>query len=458
MVLDLLGIPKNEQSIWVERQNAIDKILKRYQELSIQAKDKSLPTAERDFARKLKGVASRSLGSVLFTDPKIYDGLLDLGMDPDKLIVEVNKFQKKVMGKTTVLLGEQSHHEIPTGPIKDALKNASPSKAYQVLNRLQDKGIITGDDYRRLYPYPELIHKQAHPYGTSPKSGTLKRAGLVVGEEDVKGLSAKETADLVKRVADQNIEHNRAAWTSKANTDYQRTVNEALNDAGYKGGDPFAMNQRNLGDVNEAQRFLRNLPKHVQQKLSNINLGDVAKAGLLIGVPTARDIIYNKGIAEVVEKASGGQKDKSWLDIGKDYAVGAKDEFVQSLPTAAAMASLASMGGGSALAIGAKAMAPVAATLGADAAMSGLYRGIGVTGKDDHWSKYQFHKTKEEVQQINQAGVESAKLSGGPDYGWVDTVNKVVRDPGNELEYRKNQAIEWWQNLKDKQCAFQPKR
>lgn len=175
MVLDLLGIPKNEHSVWVERQNAIDKILDRYNELSALIKDKSTSPDDRTLYRKLKSVASRSLGSVLFTDPKIYDGLLKLGMDADKLALEVNKFQKKVMSKTTVLLGEQSHHEIPTGPIKDALKNASPSEAYQVLNRLQDRGIITGDDYRRLYPYPELIHKQAHPFGTSPKSSTLKK-------------------------------------------------------------------------------------------------------------------------------------------------------------------------------------------------------------------------------------------------------------------------------------------
>ena len=411
MVLDLLGIPKNEHSVWVERQNAIDKILDRYNELSALIKDKSTSPDDRTLYRKLKSVASRSLGSVLFTDPKIYDGLLKLGMDADKLALEVNKFQKKVMSKTTVLLGEQSHHEIPTGPIKDALKNASPSEAYQVLNRLQDRGIITGDDYRRLYPYPELIHKQAHPFGTSPKSSTLKKAGLVIEEEDVKGLSPKETADLINRVADQNIEHNRAAWTSEANTNYQRSINEALYESGYKGGDPYAMSQRDLGDVNEAQRFLRNLPKNVQQKLSNIKAGDVVKAGLLIGVPGAADLLYNKGIAEVAEKASGGQRDKSWLDIGKDYAVGAKDEFVQSLPTAAAMASIAGLGGGSALAIGAKALAPVATTLGLDAVMSGLYRGIGVTGKDQHWSKYQFFKTPKETQKINLDMKRSAEIS-----------------------------------------------
>lgn len=122
-------------------------------------------------------------------------------------------------------------------------------------------------------------------------------------------------------------------------------------------------------------------------------------------------MLFNKGIAEVTEKASGGQKDKSWLDIGKDYAVGAKDEFVQSLPTAAAMASIAGLGGRSALAIGAKALAPVATTLGLDAVMSGLYRGIGVTGKDQHWSKYQFFKTPKETQKINLDMKRSAEIS-----------------------------------------------
>lgn len=71
----------------------------------------------------------------------------------------------------------------------------------------------------------------------------------MIEEEDVKGLSPKETADLINRVADQNIEHNRAAWTSEANTNYQRSINEALYEAGYKGGDPYAMSQRDLGDV-----------------------------------------------------------------------------------------------------------------------------------------------------------------------------------------------------------------
>ena len=171
------------------------------------------------------------------------------------------------------------------------------------------------------------------------------------------------------------------------------------------------MNQRDLGDVNEAQRFLRNLPKNVQQKLSNIKPKDIVRTGLLIGTPGAADLLFNKGIAEVTEKASGGKEDKSWLNIAKDYAVGAKDEFVQSLPTAAAMASLASLGGGSALAVGAKALAPVAAALGLDAAMSGLYRGIGETGKDEHWSRYQFFKTPEEIQKINLDGVRSAEIS-----------------------------------------------
>jgi len=142
-----------------------------------------------------------------------------------------------------------------------------------------------------------------------------------------------------------------------------------------------------------------------------INPKNAIKLGLAIATPTVVDILYNEGLAEVTEKASGGKKDKSWLDIGKDYAVGAKDEFVQSLPTAAAMASIAGLGGGSLLAIGAKALAPVATTLGLDAVMSGLYRGIDVTGKDQHWSKYQFFKTPKETEKINLDMKRSAEIS-----------------------------------------------
>ena len=167
----------------------------------------------------------------------------------------------------------------------------------------------------------------------------------------------------------------------------------------------------------------------------------------------------------------GGKPGTSWGTIGGEFLEEAKNNYVQGLPFAAGAGLINAAGGGAALSAAAWPSLLIgggAATLAlSDAIGTGFFRGAGLTNsiykdgtvynKDRTWQGDTFYKLPE-IAEINRQRLETiktGKLKAEADdplsrtiSSGVDAAVKWTTDPGNEINYIKNQAQESFNWLK----------
>ncbi len=406
---------------------------------------------------------------------------------------------------------QQPHHGGGGLAVQEAIGFLPPWKQYWVLQELEASGRFPGQQLGKgMYPLIVSSHV-GNPSRTGKKGKTPLDFGTpgdsahgmpVKGRKLVLNPNASVT-DLVKKISshmdefdalnDAKLkESNRILSVLKDVPEGQqvKALQQILDDPkglekiyGFTGGERKIIKVGTSGSriiyessTNDGSRawFLYDPTKGGKGAWEWISPKNAAKLGATILTPSVFDLIAPNTISAATEKAMGGNPDKPWGTVGEEFAEEVKNNYIQGLPFALGAGLLSATGKGAALAKLGPAGLVVGGTVGgltaADAVATGVTRGAGldnsiyedgrVYNPDRTWQGETFLQKPEiaEVNRQHKEARESGRIKAEGDdplsrtiSSGVDAAVKWITDPGNEIEYHKNQAIKWWQTLTDRQ-------
>jgi len=400
---------------------------------------------------------------------------------------------------------QQAHHGGGGLAVQEAIGFLPPWKQYWVLQELEASGRFPGQQLGKgMYPLIVSSHV-GNPSRTGKKGKTPLDFGTpgdsahgMPGRKLVLNPNASVT-DLVKKISsymdefdalnDAKLkESNRILSVLKDVPESQqvKALQQILDDPrgleniyGFTGGKREIIKVGTSGSriiyessTNDGSRawFLYDPTKGGKGAWEWINPKNAAKLGATIFTPSVFDLIAPNTISAATEKAMGGNPDTPWGTVGEQFAEEVKNNYIQGLPFALGAGLLSAAGKGAALAKLGPAGLVVGGTVGGltagDAVATGFTRGAGldnsiyedgrIYNEDNSWKGETFLQ-KPEVEELNRQRLAAIGGTSGDDpisrtiSSGVDAAVKWTTDPGNEIEYYKNQAIKWWQTLTDRQ-------
>ena len=405
---------------------------------------------------------------------------------------------------------QQPHHGGGGLAVQEAIGLLPPWKQYAVLQELEAMGRFPGQQLGKgMFPLIVSSH-----VGNPSKTGKVGKTPLDFGTpgDSAHGMPVKTrklvlnpnatVTELVKKISahmdefdalnDAKLkESNRILSVIKEVPENQqvKALQQILDDPqglekiyGFAGGERSIIKVGTSGSKtiyestsNDGSRawFLFDPMKGGKGAWEWINPKNAAKLGASILAPSVFDLVAPNTISAATEKAMGGNQNTPWGTIGQNFVGEVKDNYVQGLPFAIGAGLLGAAGKGAVL----SAAAPVGLAIGgtaaalttADAVTTGVFRGAGLTNsiyedgriynEDRTWHGDTFYQEPEiaELNRQHKEARESGRIKAEGDdplsrtiSSGVDAAVKWTTDPGNEIEYIKNQTIEWWKNLTDK--------